>query len=90
MSRTSWPSVCRGVRQAATSSSVIRRIAPIRTRPATGRHADDGGLFATSCCAEPTEVPAEFSEAGLVPEGQYGLAGVAWLMGGAEQWLDAP
>ncbi|WP_329268997.1 class I SAM-dependent methyltransferase [Streptomyces sp. NBC_01451] len=57
---------------------------------ATGRHGTVGGLFTTAYFAEPTEVPAEFSEAGLVPEGQYGLEGVAWLMGGVEQWLDDP
>ncbi|NEC89882.1 class I SAM-dependent methyltransferase [Streptomyces sp. SID12501] len=56
----------------------------------TGRHGADGGLFTTAYFAEPTEVPAEFSEAGLVLEGQYGLEGVAWLMGGVEQWLDDP
>jgi hypothetical protein len=32
---------------------------------ATGRHADDEGLFTTAYFAEPAEVPAEFSEAGL-------------------------
>ncbi|MFI1360547.1 class I SAM-dependent methyltransferase [Streptomyces sp. NPDC020898] len=55
---------------------------------ATGRHGTDGGLFTTAYFAEPTEVPAEFAEAGLVPEGQYGVEGVAWLMGGVERWLD--
>ncbi|MGY1496388.1 class I SAM-dependent methyltransferase [Streptomyces sp. QTS52] len=55
-----------------------------------GRHGTDHGTFTTAYLAEPTEVPAEFSEAGLVPEGQYGLEGVAWLMGGVEQWLDDP
>ncbi|WP_371663584.1 class I SAM-dependent methyltransferase [Streptomyces sp. NBC_00280] len=55
-----------------------------------GRHGTDHGTFTTAYLAEPTEVPAEFTEAGLVPEGQYGLEGVAWLMGGVEQWLDDP
>ncbi|ELP65288.1 class I SAM-dependent methyltransferase [Streptomyces turgidiscabies] len=55
-----------------------------------GRHGTDHGTFTTAYLAEPTEVPAEFGEAGLVPEGQYGLEGVAWLMGGVEEWLDDP
>jgi hypothetical protein len=35
-------------------------------------------------------VPTEFAEAGLGVEGQYGIEGVAWLMGGVEDWLDDP
>jgi hypothetical protein len=55
-----------------------------------GRHRSDGGLFTVAYFAQPAEVPGEFSDAGLVPEGQYGLEGVAWLMGGIEDWLDDP
>ncbi|MFJ6081085.1 class I SAM-dependent methyltransferase [Streptomyces sp. NPDC092369] len=55
-----------------------------------GRHGPEGGLFTTAYFAEPTEVPGEFTDAGLVPEGQYGLEGVAWLMGGLDAWLEDP
>ncbi|MFE7838338.1 class I SAM-dependent methyltransferase [Streptomyces sp. NPDC057474] len=46
--------------------------------------------FTTAYFADPAEVPGEFGEAGLAPEGQYGVEGVAWLMGGVEEWLDDP
>ncbi|MDX3641131.1 class I SAM-dependent methyltransferase [Streptomyces sp. MB09-02B] len=46
--------------------------------------------FTTAYFADPAEVPGEFAEAGLALEGQYGVEGVAWLMGGVEEWLDDP
>ncbi|MFF9778064.1 class I SAM-dependent methyltransferase [Streptomyces sp. NPDC013978] len=46
--------------------------------------------FTTAYFADPADVPGEFAEAGLAPEGQYGVEGVAWLMGGIEEWLDDP
>jgi SAM-dependent methyltransferase len=46
--------------------------------------------FTTAYFADPAEVPGEFTEAGLEHEGQYGVEGVAWLMGGVEEWLDDP
>ncbi|MFE7763363.1 class I SAM-dependent methyltransferase [Streptomyces sp. NPDC057438] len=46
--------------------------------------------FTTAYFADPAEVPGEFTEAGLAHEGQYGVEGVAWLMGGVEEWLDDP
>ncbi|MCT9076601.1 class I SAM-dependent methyltransferase [Streptomyces fulvoviolaceus] len=55
-----------------------------------GRHGTEGGLFTTAYFAQPDEPPAEFTDAGLAVEGQYGLEGVAWLMGGVEDWLDDP
>jgi SAM-dependent methyltransferase len=47
-----------------------------------------GGPFTTAYFAQPHETPEEFAETGLTVEGQYGLEGVAWLMGGIEDWLD--
>ncbi len=56
-----------------------------------GRHVfEDGGLFTTAYFAPPHEAPEEFTDAGLAVTGQYGLEGVAWLMGGIEDWLDDP
>ncbi|MFJ2889660.1 class I SAM-dependent methyltransferase [Streptomyces sp. NPDC087305] len=56
-----------------------------------GRHdSEDGGLFTTAYFAQPHEAPEEFTDAGLAVTGQYGLEGVAWLMGGIEDWLDDP
>ncbi|MET7473307.1 class I SAM-dependent methyltransferase [Streptomyces sp. NPDC005648] len=55
-----------------------------------GRHDGENGLFTTAYFAQPAEVPGEFTEAGLTVEGQYGLEGLAWLMGGIEHWLDDP
>ncbi|MFF7390639.1 class I SAM-dependent methyltransferase [Streptomyces scabiei] len=46
--------------------------------------------FTTAYFADPADVPGEFAEAGLAPDGQYGVEGVAWLMGGVEEWLDDP
>jgi 2-polyprenyl-3-methyl-5-hydroxy-6-metoxy-1,4-benzoquinol methylase len=58
---------------------------------ADGRHPyHDEGFFTVAHFAQPDEVPAEFTDAGLTVEGQYGVEGVAWLMGGVEEWLDAP
>ncbi|MFE1883568.1 class I SAM-dependent methyltransferase [Streptomyces diastatochromogenes] len=57
-----------------------------RMRP-TGR---PKSLFTTAYFHEPADVPAEFSEAGLTPQGQYGLEGAAWLMGDVFDWLDDP
>lgn len=59
---------------------------------AHGRHvpAPEDPLFTTAYFADPAEVPGEFTDAGLVCEGQYGVEGVAWLMGGVEEWLDDP
>lgn len=50
----------------------------------------DGSLFTTACLAQPAETPAEFAEAGLAVDGQYGVEGIAWLMGGVEEWLADP
>ncbi|MFJ8135254.1 class I SAM-dependent methyltransferase [Streptomyces sp. NPDC096013] len=56
-----------------------------------GRHdSADGGLFTTAYFAQPHEAPEEFTDAALTVTGQYGLEGVAWLMGGIEDWLDDP
>lgn len=57
-----------------------------------GRHPSqqEGSLFTTAYLAQPDEPPGEFTEAGLAVDGQYGVEGVAWLMGGVEQWLDDP
>lgn len=57
-----------------------------------GRHPSqtESPLFATAYFARPDEAPREFIEAGLAVEGQYGVEGVAWLMGGVEEWLDDP
>lgn len=57
-----------------------------------GRHmpSPDDPIFTTAYFADPAEVPGEFTEAGLVCEGRYGVEGVAWLMGGVEEWLDDP
>lgn len=59
---------------------------------ADGRHrySPEDPHFTTAYFADPAEVPGEFTEAGLEPEGQYGVEGVAWLMGGVEEWLDDP
>jgi SAM-dependent methyltransferase len=58
---------------------------------ATGefRPADEQHLFTTAYFHQPTEVPAEFEEAGLDVRGQYGLEGAAWLLG-IEERLDDP
>ncbi|GAB2888732.1 hypothetical protein GCM10027074_66310 [Streptomyces deserti] len=57
-----------------------------------GRHPSqaEGGLFTTAYLARPDEPVQEFTEAGLTVEGQFGVEGVAWLMGGVERWLDDP
>jgi hypothetical protein len=57
-----------------------------------GRHPSqtESPLFTTACFARPDEAPREFTEAGLAVEGQYGIQGVARLMGGVEEWLDDP
>ncbi len=52
-------------------------------------HAEDG-LFTVAYFARPEEAPAEFAEAGFTVGRQYGVEGVAWLMGGVEDWLDDP
>jgi SAM-dependent methyltransferase len=52
--------------------------------------APEDPFFTTAYFADPTEVPGEFTGAGLTHEGQYGIEGVAWLMGGVEEWLDDP
>ncbi|UUU29714.1 class I SAM-dependent methyltransferase [Streptomyces sp. CA-210063] len=59
---------------------------------ADGRHRYSSAdpHFTTAYFADPAEVPVEFTEAGLAYEGQYGVEGVAWLMGGVEEWLDEP
>ena len=58
---------------------------------ADGRHPfHEDGFFTVAHFAQPGEVPAEFTDAGLTVEGQYGVEGVAWLMGGVEEWLDDP
>ncbi|MET9382761.1 class I SAM-dependent methyltransferase [Streptomyces sp. NPDC002928] len=57
-----------------------------------GRHPSqrEGRLFTTAYFAQPSEPAQEFTETGLTVEGQYGVEGVAWLMGGLEAWLDDP
>ncbi|MFF4501100.1 class I SAM-dependent methyltransferase [Streptomyces sp. NPDC001401] len=58
---------------------------------ADGRHPyHDEGFFTVAHFAQPGEVPPEFADAGLTAEGQYGVEGVVWLMGGVEEWLDDP
>ena len=57
---------------------------------ADGRHDRRAGQFTVAYFAQPTEVPGEFTETGLTVEGQYGVEGLAWLMGGIEGWLDDP
>ncbi|WP_200304382.1 class I SAM-dependent methyltransferase [Streptomyces adelaidensis] len=59
---------------------------------ADGRHrySSQDPNFTTAYFADPGEVQGEFTEAGLVCEGQYGVEGVAWLMGGVAEWLDDP
>ncbi|MET7483780.1 methyltransferase domain-containing protein [Streptomyces sp. NPDC005538] len=54
-----------------------------------GRNGGDGP-FTTAYFAQPHEAPEEFTESDLTVEGQYGVEGVAWLMGGVEGWLDDP
>ncbi|MCX4745449.1 methyltransferase domain-containing protein [Kitasatospora sp. NBC_01287] len=58
---------------------------------ATGelRPATDQNLFTTAYFHLADEVPAEFTEAGLIVHGQYGLEGAAWLLG-IEERLDDP
>lgn len=53
-------------------------------------HHAENGLFTVAYFARPEETPAEFAEAGLTVGRQYGVEGVAWLMGGVEDWLDDP
>ncbi|NEA98182.1 class I SAM-dependent methyltransferase [Streptomyces sp. SID13726] len=56
-----------------------------------GRHPfHDDGFFTVAHFAQPDEVRGEFTEARLTVEGQYGVEGVAWLLGGVEDWLDDP
>ncbi len=58
---------------------------------AAGRHPyHDDGFFTVAHFAQPADVLAEFTDAGLIADGQYGIEGVAWLMGGIEDWLDDP
>ncbi|MFH0515707.1 class I SAM-dependent methyltransferase [Streptomyces sp. M41] len=58
---------------------------------ADGRHPfHEEGFFTIAHFARPDDVPGEFTDAGLVVEGQYGVEGAAWLMGGVEDWLDDP
>ncbi|MGW1913757.1 class I SAM-dependent methyltransferase [Streptomyces sp. NPDC002076] len=47
-------------------------------------------LFTTAYFHDPGDVPAEFADAGLTPQAQYGLEGAAWLMGDVASWLDDP
>lgn len=56
-----------------------------------GRHPHhDEGFFTVAHFAQPDGVAAEFTDARLTVEGRYGVEGVAWLMGGVEDWLDDP
>lgn len=56
-----------------------------------GRHPyHDEWFFTVAHFARPDEVTTEFTDARLAIEGQYGVEGVAWLMGGVEGWLDDP
>ena len=47
-------------------------------------------MFTTAYFHAPEDVPAEFADAGLTPQGQYGLEGAAWLMGDVGSWLEDP
>ncbi|MFE8947026.1 class I SAM-dependent methyltransferase [Streptomyces sp. NPDC007856] len=47
-------------------------------------------LFTTAYFHDPGDVPAEFADAGLTPQAQYGLEGAAWLMADVASWLDDP
>ncbi|UUU26004.1 class I SAM-dependent methyltransferase [Streptomyces sp. DSM 40750] len=60
------------------------------SRDGRHRYAPEDPHFTTAYFADPAEVPGEFTEAGLEHEGQYGVEGVAWLLGGVEEWLDDP
>ncbi|MEU1479365.1 methyltransferase domain-containing protein [Streptomyces sp. NPDC005760] len=56
-----------------------------------GRHPyHDEGFFTVAHFAAPDEVVAEFGDARLAVTGRYGIEGVAWLMGGVEDWLNDP
>ncbi|MFF0016504.1 class I SAM-dependent methyltransferase [Streptomyces sp. NPDC005374] len=56
-----------------------------------GRHPHhDEGFFTVAHFAQPDQVAKEFTDARLTVEGRYGVEGVAWLMGGVEDWLDDP
>jgi SAM-dependent methyltransferase len=56
-----------------------------------GRHPHhDEGFFTVAHFAAPDEVTTELTDARLAVAGQYGIEGVAWLMGGLEDWLDDP
>jgi SAM-dependent methyltransferase len=58
---------------------------------ADGRHPyHDDGFFTVAHFAQPDAAVAEFTAAGLAVQGQYGVEGVAWLMGGVEAWLADP
>ncbi|WP_328751584.1 class I SAM-dependent methyltransferase [Streptomyces sp. NBC_00285] len=58
---------------------------------ADGRHPHhEEGFFTLAHFARPNQVTAEFTDARLTVDGQYGVEGVAWLMGGVEDWLDDP
>lgn len=46
--------------------------------------------FTTAYFHDPADVPGEFADAGLAPDGQYSVEGAAWLMGDVEGWLDDP
>ncbi|MFE5853032.1 class I SAM-dependent methyltransferase [Streptomyces sp. NPDC056500] len=50
----------------------------------------DTSMFTTAYLHEPSQVRTEFTAAGLIPRGQYGLEGAAWLMGDVSSWLDDP
>lgn len=57
-----------------------------RLRPSRGPKA----MFTTAYFHAPEDVPAEFTDARLAPQGQYGLEGAAWLMGDVDSWLEDP
>ncbi|WP_445283152.1 class I SAM-dependent methyltransferase [Streptomyces sp. DSM 118148] len=57
-----------------------------RMRPVDG----EKSLFTTAYFHGPADVPGEFAAAGLTAQGQYGVEGAAWLMGGISERLDDP
>ncbi len=72
-----------------TASRVPLSAALVLAAGGCGLGADDP-VFTTAYFADPAEVPDEFDAAGLTCEGQYGVEGVAWLMGDVQEWLDDP
>jgi 2-polyprenyl-3-methyl-5-hydroxy-6-metoxy-1,4-benzoquinol methylase len=68
----------------------VRARATATAESGAHRPADAEALFTTAYFHAPDEIAAEVAEAGLVVDGQYGVEGAAWLMGGIGAWLDDP